>query len=105
MRLDRITPPHRRGLARRVVALHAPRIARREVTLSLSNGRQFEQPLTAEVPRIREEISRSQLVYGDGIGCADIARSCGVPCIFILEYDLETQITAYTQTQGRLRRA
>jgi glycosyltransferase involved in cell wall biosynthesis len=75
----------------------------RVMTVQIDRNR---KPLAAEVSRIRDEVSRSQLVYGVGLGCADIARSCGVPYILILEYDLETQITVYnTQVRGNLRRA
>jgi colanic acid/amylovoran biosynthesis glycosyltransferase len=65
----------------------------RVVTMKVDPAR---RPFPAEIPRLRDEISRSKLMYGCGFGSAEIARSVGVPYILILEYDLKTQITVYT---------
>ena len=64
-------------------------------------------PLPVEMPRLRDEIAHSQLVYVGGLpGTADIARSAGVPYILILEYDLQTQIVATTaDLHNPIRRA
>jgi colanic acid/amylovoran biosynthesis glycosyltransferase len=65
-----------------------------------------QRPLAAEIPRLRDEISRARLLYGGGLGSAEIARSLGVPYILILEYDLQTQITVTTvQVKSGIRRA
>jgi colanic acid/amylovoran biosynthesis glycosyltransferase len=65
-----------------------------------------QRPLPEEIPRLRDEISRGQLVYGGSLGSTEIARSLGVPYILILEYDLQTQITeAAVRVNGTLRRA
>jgi glycosyltransferase involved in cell wall biosynthesis len=50
------------------------------------------RPLPFEVPRLREQISGSQLVYGTGLGSSKIAYDLGIPYILILEQDLQTQI-------------
>jgi glycosyltransferase involved in cell wall biosynthesis len=64
------------------------------------------RPLESEIPRLRDAIVQSKLVYGDGLGSAKIARQLKVPYILILEYDLATQIIASTaDIKGRLRRA
>jgi glycosyltransferase involved in cell wall biosynthesis len=63
------------------------------------------RPLPAEIPRLRDKISASRLVYGTGLGSSKIARDVGVPYILILEYDLQTQITVSTsQVSSSLRR-
>lgn len=48
--------------------------------------------LPADKPRLREEILRSQLVYGDGLGALMMARILNIPYIPVLEYDLRTQV-------------
>ena len=65
------------------------------------------QPLPSEISRIREQISRSKLVYdGGSLGTAKMARALGVPYILVLEYDLATQITVATsQVHSKLRQA
>jgi glycosyltransferase involved in cell wall biosynthesis len=65
-----------------------------------------QRPLPEEIPRLREEIARSALVYVAGLNSAEIARSLGVPYILILEYDLGTQITVTSsEVRGVPRRA
>ena len=62
--------------------------------------------LPDDAPRLREEISRSNLVYGEGVGATAMARALRVPYIPILEYDLSTQIVVATSgTRNPLRRA
>jgi glycosyltransferase involved in cell wall biosynthesis len=63
------------------------------------------RPLPSEVPRLREQISGSRLVYGTGLGSSAIARDAGVPYILVLEYDLQTQMTvSASQVSGAPRR-
>jgi colanic acid/amylovoran biosynthesis glycosyltransferase len=63
------------------------------------------RPLPFEIPRLRKQISGSRLVYGTGLGSSKIARDLGIPYILILEYDLQTQITAQTtQIKAKPRR-
>src|SRR5215472_14095694 len=54
------------------------------------------KPLPFEMPRLRDQIAASQLVYGGSLGSPQIARHAGVPYILILEYDLLTQIVSTT---------
>src|SRR5271166_7117643 len=65
------------------------------------------RPVSAEIPRIRDQISHSRLVYGgEGMRTAEIARSVGIPYILILEYDLQTQVTvAMLNATSAVRRA
>lgn len=64
------------------------------------------RPLPSEILRLREQISRSRLVYVGGLGSPEIARALGVPYILVLEYDLQTQITVTTtQVTSLPRRA
>jgi colanic acid/amylovoran biosynthesis glycosyltransferase len=64
------------------------------------------QTRPADVSRLRNEISRSKLVYGDGLGATTIAQALRVPYIRVLEYDLRTQIVvAASGTNNPLRRA
>lgn len=66
----------------------------RVMTIRVDRSR---RPLGTEFARLRDEISRSRLLYGgEGFGVAEIARSVGVPYILIIEYDLQTQITVAT---------
>lgn len=59
----------------------------------------------AEVPRLREEVARSKLVYGGGLGVWRLAAERGVRHIPNLEYDLATQIVVATgATTSRVRR-
>lgn len=50
------------------------------------------RPLASELDHLREQISRSRLVYGNALGSAQLARELGVPYISILERDLKTEI-------------
>jgi colanic acid/amylovoran biosynthesis glycosyltransferase len=52
--------------------------------------------LPHEIPRVREQIRRSGLLYGSALSTVPIAREFGVPYILILEYDLSTKITVTT---------
>jgi colanic acid/amylovoran biosynthesis glycosyltransferase len=62
--------------------------------------------LPTDIPRLREAISRSALVYGWGVGAPPLARELNVPYILVLEYDLRTQIIAATSGMANpLRRA
>jgi glycosyltransferase involved in cell wall biosynthesis len=62
--------------------------------------------LPADIPRLRDAISASVLVYGWGLSAAKLAAQLNVPYILVLEYDLGTQIVATTsQTANPLRRA
>lgn len=64
------------------------------------------QTLPADIPRLRDAISESALVYGGGLGAPRLARKLNVPYVLVLEYDLATQIVAATsQTAKPLRRA
>ena len=66
----------------------------------------FGQTLPQDIPRLRDAISKSALVYGWGLGAPGLARALRVPYILVLEYDLATQIVATTsQTTNLLRRA
>lgn len=59
-----------------------------------------------DVPRLRAEVSRCKLVYGEGLGAASLAQALHVPYIPILEYDLPTQIVVATSASANpLRRA
>lgn len=63
------------------------------------------QTLPADIPRLRDAISKSSLIYGCGLGAPELARKLNVPCILVLEYDLATQIVAATSgITSRLRR-
>lgn len=62
------------------------------------------RPLPSEILRLREQISRSRLVYVGGLGSPEIARVLGVPYILVLEYDLQTQITVTTTQVANLPR-
>ena len=62
--------------------------------------------LPADIPRLRNAISRSDLVYGRGLGAPELARRLGVPYVLVLEYDLAAEVVATTsQTANPLRRA
>jgi colanic acid/amylovoran biosynthesis glycosyltransferase len=50
------------------------------------------RPLPHEIPRLREQIAGSRLIYGGGLDSPRIARELRVPYILMLEYDLQTQI-------------
>jgi colanic acid/amylovoran biosynthesis glycosyltransferase len=50
------------------------------------------RPLPLEIPRLREQIAGSRLVYGGGLDSPRIASDLRVPYILMLEYDLQTQI-------------
>lgn len=57
-------------------------------------------------PILAEAINRSTLVYGQSLGAAAIAKELGVPCIQLLEYDLNSQIvTTTTQVTNPVRKA
>jgi glycosyltransferase involved in cell wall biosynthesis len=61
-------------------------------------------PLPSESSRLRDEISRSGLIYGTGLGSSKIARELGIPYIPILEYDLQTKMVVETSAIKGLRR-
>lgn len=64
------------------------------------------RPLPHEMPRLRDQIAASQLVYGGSLGTPQIAQEVGAPYILILEYDLLTQIVfTTTQVSSVVRRA
>jgi colanic acid/amylovoran biosynthesis glycosyltransferase len=66
----------------------------------------MRRPLPSEIPRLREQIAGSKLLYGDGFGCPRIAEEVGVPYVLMLEYDLQTQISvANSGVESALRRA
>jgi len=55
---------------------------------------------------LEQQIARSDLVYGMGMGFADLARRHQVPYIMVEEYDLQTRIVvARTQVSSPLRKA
>lgn len=62
------------------------------------------RPLPSESLRLRDEISRSSLIYGTGLGSSKIARELGIPYILILEYDLQTQMVVQTSEIKGIRR-
>ena len=49
--------------------------------------------LPGDIPRLRDAISKSTLVYGGGLGAPKLAQALGVPYILVLENDLRTRIT------------
>lgn len=53
-------------------------------------------PLLSELPRLRDIVAASKLVYGDGLSAPAIARRAGIPYIPVLEYDLQTRTTVAT---------
>ena len=62
--------------------------------------------LPTDVPRLRDVMSRSALVYGMGLGAPQLALALGVPYILVLENDLRTRmVLAASQTSSPLRRA
>ena len=64
------------------------------------------RPLPGEREQLRDAIRCSQLVYGGGLGSAELAWKMGVPYILAREYDLLTQMNvAMAQVTSRLRRA
>jgi colanic acid/amylovoran biosynthesis glycosyltransferase len=72
--------------------------------MTVKTDRSF-RPLPEEFPRLREQISRSRLIYGTGLGSSRIARELKIPYILVLEYDLPTQITvSASQVTGITRR-
>ncbi len=86
-----------------LIAVPVSELAYRVMTFKVDEMR---RPLPAEISRLREEILKSRLMYGDGFGCAQIARSVGVPYILLLEYDLQTQITVInSDVKSAARRA
>lgn len=63
------------------------------------------RPVQGQAVLLRNQIKRSKLVYGGGLGSIQMAYAMGVPYILILEYDLRTQIVVTTtQVSGALRR-
>ena len=73
------------------VEIPVARLPYRIVTLKTDANQRI---LPEEIPRLRELLKSSRLLYGTGMGSAAIARECGVPYIMILEYDLATQMIA-----------
>lgn len=64
------------------------------------------RPLNNERERLRDVVLRSRLVYGGGLGTAEMAARAGVPYILTREYDLQTEIrVATSQVSSSLRRA
>jgi len=62
--------------------------------------------LPAELLGLHSQFAVSDLVYGNGMNCARIARASRVPYILLLEYDLRTQIIDSTShIGGNVRRA
>lgn len=60
----------------------------------------------ADIPSLRDAVSKSALVYGGGVGAPPLARALNVPYILVLEYDLRTRIVAATSSiTSALRRA
>ena len=49
--------------------------------------------LPNDIPRLRDAISKSALVYGIGFGAPKLAQTLKVPYILVLENDLRTRIT------------
>jgi colanic acid/amylovoran biosynthesis glycosyltransferase len=74
------------------------------ITVKIDGAR---HPLPAEIPRLQEQISGSKIMYSDiGFGCAQIARSVGIPYILIVEHDLQTRISlTNSNVNSTLRRA
>ena len=59
-----------------------------------------------ELGRMRSQIAKSRVMYGNALGSVPIARELGVPYIMFIEYDLKTQITvAASEVTSRLRKA
>jgi glycosyltransferase involved in cell wall biosynthesis len=61
-------------------------------------------PLPSESSRLRDEISRSSLIYGTGLDSSKIARELGIPYIPILEHDLQTRMAVVTSGIKGMRR-
>jgi colanic acid/amylovoran biosynthesis glycosyltransferase len=60
--------------------------------------------LPKEHARMRDQIGRSKLMYGDGLGSTAFARELSVPYILMREYDRRTQIKVTTaQVSSPLR--
>ena len=63
-------------------------------------------PQAHELERLRSQVARSRVMYGNALGSVAIARDLGVPYIMFIEYDLKTQITVATaEVPSPLRRA
>ena len=64
------------------------------------------RPLPVDRMQLRDAIRNSRLVYGGGLGSAELARKLGVPYILAREYDLLTEISVATsQVVSAVRRA
>jgi colanic acid/amylovoran biosynthesis glycosyltransferase len=62
--------------------------------------------LPEEAKRLHDQIARSTLVYGGGLGGAKIARDLGVPYVLMHEYDLSSTISVTTtQVKSMARKA
>lgn len=73
------------------------------MTLKTDGGMRL---LPEESKRLHDQIARSTLVYGGGLGGAKMARDLGVPYVLILEYDLFSKISvSTTQTRAMARKA
>ncbi len=62
------------------------------------------RPFPGELSRLREQISLSRLVYGNGLGSIQLARELGIPYISILECDLKTEIVINSSQVSNLAR-
>src|SRR5271170_2134676 len=76
-----------------VIEIPCAELNYRPITVKVDDA---QRPLSAEIPRLRHEISQGRILYGSGLGSTAIARALGIPYILILEYDLQTQITVTT---------
>jgi len=64
-----------------------------------------QRTLPSELPKLQDQLARTELMYGGGFGGTEIARARGIPYILVLEYNLRTQVTVtMSQVPGALRR-
>lgn len=63
--------------------------------MTLKTDRAFI-PLASEIDRLREQIAKSSLVYGNGLGSIKLARKLGVPYILLLENGLKARVIITT---------
>lgn len=63
-------------------------------------------PEPQELERLRSQIARSRVMYGNALGSVSIARELGVPYVMFIEYDLKTQISVATsEVKSPVRKA
>jgi len=63
-------------------------------------------PVPDDMPKLAQQIQKSQLVYGGGFGATECARRAGIPYILVLEYDVQTQvIVTASQVSNPIRKA